>query len=348
MTMRKFDGYLRGVNLGGWLSQCVAYTEEHFNGFITEEDINTISSFGLDHIRVPVDYDVFMKEVEGQDVVNSEGMSHIDDCISWCQKYGLNMILDLHKAKGYMFDTNAVADGDRFFVDETLQEAFYETWEMFAARYGKHKNMLAFELLNEVVNPDYEDNWNKIATKAIGRIRKIVPDIYIIVGGVNYNNVFSVPGINIPIDDKTILNFHCYEPLCFTHQKAYWVEGMPADFDMSYPEPLDVLRKKSEEFSKNHMGAVFNECLEGDGDFFDKLFKAAVDTAKEKNVPLYCGEYGVIDQAPVPDTLRWLQDIHAAFERFGIGRALWNYKNKDFGLMDDHYASIREEMIKAL
>jgi hypothetical protein len=117
---------------------------------------------------------------------------------------------------------------------------------------------------------------------------------------------------------------------------------------MSYPEPLDVLRKKSEEFSKNHMGAVFNECLEGDGDFFDKLFKAAVDTAKEKNVPLYCGEYGVIDQAPVPDTLRWLQDIHAAFERFGIGRALWNYKNKDFGLMDDHYASIREEMIKAL
>ena len=58
--MRKFDGYLRGVNLGGWLSQCVAYTEEHFNGFITEEDIKTIASFGLDHIRVPVDYDVFM------------------------------------------------------------------------------------------------------------------------------------------------------------------------------------------------------------------------------------------------------------------------------------------------
>ena len=40
--MRKFDGYLRGVNLGGWLSQCVAYTEEHFNGFITEEDIKKI------------------------------------------------------------------------------------------------------------------------------------------------------------------------------------------------------------------------------------------------------------------------------------------------------------------
>ena len=126
--MRKFDGYLRGVNLGGWLSQCVAYTEEHFNGFITEEDIKTISSFGLDHIRVPVDYDVFMKEVEGQDVVNSEGMSHIDDCISWCQKYGLNMILDLHKAKGYMFDTNAVADGDRFFVDETLQDKEVQKW----------------------------------------------------------------------------------------------------------------------------------------------------------------------------------------------------------------------------
>ncbi len=346
--MRRFEGYMKGVNLGGWLSQCVAYTEEHFNGFITEEDIKKIASFGLDHVRLPIDYDVFMKEVSGQDVVNEEGLSHIDDCISWCRKYGLNMILDLHKAKGYMFDADEVADSDRFFVDESLQEVFYETWEMLAERYGKNKDMLAFELLNEVVNADYEANWNRIATKAIEKIRKIVPDVYIIVGGVNYNNVFAVPGIKVPMDGRTVINFHCYEPLCFTHQKAYWIKEMPADFEMSYPETLEEMRKKSEEFSKDHMGAVYDKRLEGDGDFFDKMFKVAVDYANEKNVPLYCGEYGVIDRAPVEDSLRWLKDIHAAFERFGIGRALWNYKNKDFGIVDEHYAPIREDMIKEL
>ena len=30
---------------------------------------------------------------------------------------------------------------------------------------------------------------------------------------------------------------------------------------------------------------------------------------------LYCGEYGVINQAPVDSTLNWYQDIHAVFEK---------------------------------
>lgn len=346
--MRKFEGFQKGVNLGGWLSQCVSYDREHFDNFITEEDIKKIRSFGLDHIRVPVDYDVFMKETPEGDIVNKEGISHIDDCIEWCRNNGLNMILDLHKAKGYMFDQKAVEDADLFFKDESLQEIFYETWEMFAERYGKYKDMLAFELLNEVVDPDVEEKWNEIASTAIKRIRRIAPDSYIIMGGVNYNNVFSVPGITVPVDDKTIFNFHCYEPLCFTHQKAYWVDGMTEDFDMNYPEDLEVMRKKSEEFSRDHMGAVYNKCLEEEGPFFEKLFKDAVKYAGEKNVPLYCGEYGVIDRAPVQDTLRWLKDINESFEKHCIGRALWNYKNKDFGLMDEHYSEIREEMIKAL
>lgn len=346
--MRIFEGYQKGINLGGWLSQCVSYDEDHFDNFITEKDIETIASFGLDHIRVPVDYDVFMKETSEMDVVNEEGMSRIDACIGWCQKHGLNMILDLHKAKGYMFDSGAVENADLFFVDEMLQETFYETWEMFAQKYGKYNDMLAFELLNEVVNPDYQDKWNEIATTAIKRIRQYAPNTFIIAGGVNYNNVFAVPGISIPFDDKTVLNFHCYEPLCFTHQKAYWVDGMTDDFEMTYPEDIDVIRRKSEEFSKDHMGAVFNECMDAEGKFFDKMFKSAVEYATEKNVPLYCGEYGVIDQAPLSDTLNWMRDIHASFEKFGIGRALWNYKNKDFGLVDDHYAPIIKEMIEVL
>ena len=48
------------------------------------------------------------------------------------------------------------------------------------------------------------------------------------------------------------------------------------------------------------------------------------------------------------DTLAWLKDIHDSFEKFGIGRALWNYKNKDFGLVDEHYAPIFKDMIQVL
>jgi hypothetical protein len=65
-------------------------------------------------------------------------------------------------------------------------------------------------------------------------------------------------------------------------------------------------------------------------------------------MPLYCGEFGVIDQAPVGDTLRWLTDTVSIFRKYGIGHALWTYKEKDFGLIGDHYQQIRSEMIAIL
>ena len=60
---------------------------------------------------------------------------------------------------------------------------------------------------------------------------------------------------------------------------------------------------------------------------------------------LYCGEFGVIDQAPVEDTLRWFTDVDTVFRQFGIGCAVWTYKEMDFGLMGEHYAPIREQLL---
>ena len=54
--MRTFEGFMHGVNLGGWLSQADETTTEHYETFITEEDIKAIAKMGLDHVRLPVDY----------------------------------------------------------------------------------------------------------------------------------------------------------------------------------------------------------------------------------------------------------------------------------------------------
>ena len=61
--MREFTGFKHGVNLGGWLSQC-DHTKERYDSFVTEKDIETIKSWGLDHVRVPVDYDL-IEEKDG-------------------------------------------------------------------------------------------------------------------------------------------------------------------------------------------------------------------------------------------------------------------------------------------
>ena len=43
--MKRFEGYQKGVNLGGWFSQC-DYTEERYRNFIREEDLAVIRSWG--------------------------------------------------------------------------------------------------------------------------------------------------------------------------------------------------------------------------------------------------------------------------------------------------------------
>ena len=50
--MRRFNGYMHGIDIGGWLSQC-DYSKEHLDNFITEEDIKRIKGWGCDHVRVP-------------------------------------------------------------------------------------------------------------------------------------------------------------------------------------------------------------------------------------------------------------------------------------------------------
>ena len=342
--MRSWEGYKHGVNLGGWLSQC-DHTKENYDGFIVQDDFKQIADWGLDHVRIPIDYDL-IEDKEGNTL--SDGYTYIDNAINWCRANNLNMILDLHKTFGFSFDDGEGEDG--FFEEESYQERFYKLWEMLATRYGKYSDMLAFELLNEITKKEYMDKWNKIADICIKRIRRIAPTIDILVGGYYNNSIEALPSLRQPADEHIIYNFHCYEPLIFTHQGAYWAPGM----DTSFRTSIDTTYGEMTENSKKQLSQVtvgfadFDQSAKFGPEFFDKFFAEAVAVAEERNVPLYCGEYGVIDLAEPKETLVWYKYIHQAFEKYGIGRAAWNYRKKDFGLVDEHLKDVISELLKFL
>ncbi|MBQ6321542.1 MAG: cellulase family glycosylhydrolase, partial [Lachnospiraceae bacterium] len=197
----------------------------------------------------------------------------------------------------------------------------------------------------EVVLSAVYEAWNQVAAETIAAIREITPDAWIVVGGVRYNNVNAVKLLGKPADDRIVYNFHCYEPLVFTHQGAYWVKDMPANFRMTYPDSLENYRKESSRFSEELAGEIYNEAVTGiDAGFFKTIFRPAVEAAEAYDIPLYCGEYGVIDLAGERDVLNWFRDIHEAFEAYGIGRALWNYREKDFGITDSRLDPVRDEL----
>ena len=339
--MKEFRGYKHGINFGGWFSQC-DHSEKRYDNFIKKEDFRRVADWGLDHVRIPVDYELVL---DASLKWREDGFRRIADCIEWCREYKLNMILDLHKTVGFSFDSGENETG--FFDDENYQKLFCDLWKEFALRFGSNDN-LAFELLNEVSDEKYSAKWNEIVRRAVIAIREHAPEIRILVGGYHHNSIAALKDLDDPYDENIVYNFHCYSPLIFTHQGAYWIDKMDRSFRMKFASSYsDYARSTSEQIGRDYLNTFDEEGMMGIA-YFEKEFAQAVEISRERDVPLYCGEYGVIDLAAEDDTLEWLRCINAVFERYGIGRALWSYKEMDFGLVDAHYDRIRKEMIGLL
>lgn len=308
-------GFKKGINFGGWLSQC-DYSEDRLNSFIVESDFKQAADWGFDHVRIPVDYNIFQKEDES---FIEEGFALLDNAFTLCDKYGLKTVLDLHKTAGYSFDELETEEG--FFESEKYQESFYKLWEEFAKRYGSKSDRIIFELLNEVTSEEYLEPWKRIAAECIRRIRVYAPDTYILYGSYHNNGVEEVQYLDAPYDDRVVYNFHCYEPLKFTHQGAYWTSMINRD----------------ERYSFEDMGI--------DETYFEELFSSAIEKAKKHGAELYCGEYGVIDIASPEDTIKWYKTINNVFTKYDIIHCAWTYKEMDFGLSDERLDAVRDELL---
>lgn len=325
--MREFSGYKKGINFGGWISQCSEYTYEHYDTYIKAEDFAKVKEMGYDHIRVPMDYELIQTE-EGEFI--EKGFTYIDFAIENCRKNGLNMVLDLHRAPGYSFDPGHNKTG--LFESEELQERFYGIWLELAKRYGKHADMLTLELLNEVTKQSYQPTWNKMIRHTIELIRTVAPDIRIIVGGYNNNSAEAVRALDEPYDDKIVYTFHFYEPLIFTHQGAYWIATMDTEFRCPFEMTYGEYQEKSEkylcqafsDFTKYNKDDVMGEI------YFEDLIKEAIDVAEERNVPLYCGEFGVIDRVSRDEAQKWYDLFYKFMDKYEIASSIWNYRGLDF------------------
>jgi endoglucanase len=150
-----------GINLGGWISQYPAYDPQHFKTFITAEDIKRIAEWSMDHVRLPVDYPVLEEEGRPGNYKDS-GFEYIESCLEWCQANGLRVVLDLHKAPGFAFDQFNEAS---LFNSPKMQDRFLDLWTAIASRFAaRMEDMLAFELLNEIVLPD-SSPWNQLVKR---------------------------------------------------------------------------------------------------------------------------------------------------------------------------------------
>ena len=328
--------FTSGINLGGWLSQYAEFDHAHFQTFITEADIQQIASWGLDHVRLPVDYPVLESD-EAIGVPLERGYAYIDDCLRWCADAGLALMLDLHEAPGFTFQNALEVEtaGDNvLFTDAATQDRFVGFWQEIVRRFSDAPVPIIFELLNEVTLPE-NGPWNDLVRRTVAAIREISPDAVIMIGGTHNNAVSGLQGL-IEIDDPRIVyTFHTYDPLFFTHQNAPWSAG-PREWGAApqYPGYLEGLG----EFLDAHPehAADHREYVDWhmDREMLATILAPALEFAARTGRELYCGEFGVADWVDPASRRAWLADFLGLLREHGIGFALWSYKAMDFGVVD--------------
>ena len=138
------------------------FFESWLDNFVTEQDVDSIASWGFNSIRLPMHYDLFtlsiqQEPVPGENTWLTKGFEMIDELLSWCEANELYLILDLHAAPGGQGYDAAISDYNSAFPSlwESVENKnkTIALWEQLAIRYSDEPWIAGYDFLNET-------NWN--------------------------------------------------------------------------------------------------------------------------------------------------------------------------------------------
>lgn len=361
--MKKIEGFSRGMGIGGWLTNYKRFNVlpdawrmpitigdmEHFESYITESDVKNIASMGLDHIRLGFDQ-VVVEEVDHPYVYRGEIFAIIRRFVEQCEKYRLNVVLNLHKAIGNYCD---IPEKVTLFDSAELQDRFVALWVEFERRFAD-KPQVMFELLNEVRDID-PNAWNDLAERTIKAIRAINPARRIIVGGTCWNSPDTLDRLRVYDDENVIYTFHTYSPFEFTHQRGV-LQAAPLYYNRAMPWPCDDI-ERYRDYHRLISGRdnVYAEFDRMDIDFIRHELRGAVAFVKaHPDKILWCGEFGTIRHCEVTSRENWMRDVIAVLHENDMPYCVWNYLSTPndgnrFSLVDDDRRQIvSERMLRVI
>jgi len=221
----------------------------------------------------------------------------LDWAVREAQAQDLRVILDLHEYNSLGADpvTNKVK--------------FLAFWRQLSAHCQNAPESVLFEILNEPSRKLTPALWNEYLAEALAIIRKQNPTRAVIVGPGFWNSLDHLAELELPAADRhLIVTIHYYTPMDFTHQGAAWAQRKDK-------LGVDWLGTEKE------LGVIQSD--------FDK----AASWAKQHDRPLFLGEFGAYDKAPMESRVRYLASVARAAEQRGWSWAYWQF-DSDFILYD--------------
>ena len=306
----------RGTNIAHWLSQSQRRGQERAT-FFTKTDVDFIDSAGFDHFRLPVDEEQLWDSAGNR---HADAFVLLDSALSWAKQDGLRVVLDLHILRSHYFN----AAEKPLWKEPAAQDKFIQLWKDLSSAVQKYPNgMLAYEFMNEPV-ADSAEQWNVLLARVADSIRSWEPERVLVIGSNRWQSANTFDQLRVPANDKNIiLSFHFYEPFHLTHYQASWTRLKDFKGQVQYPGQIVVNGREEEE------KMIYNK------DTLEKMMAKTIHLADSLNLPLYCGEFGVIDGSPRDSKLNWYRDLVEIFDKHNIGYANWNFKSGSFGIVDE-------------
>lgn len=298
---------VRGVNLGNALE---APHEGDWGVTLEESFFREIAEAGFDTVRIPVRWSGHA-EAAVPYTIEPAFMDRVDWAIEQALQQGLTVVVNMH----HYDDLATDPAGHR--------ERFIGLWQQIAEHYRGQPSRLIFEPLNEPHTALTSSVWNDLFPEVLRTIRQTNPKRLVVVGPTRWNSVDALGELELPDDPYLIVTFHYYMPFEFTHQGAEWVSGadlwMGATWDGSEVEQA-ILRSDLDR---------------------------AVAWAKEHNRPMWLGEFGSYQKAPLDSRLRWMAFVASEAEARGMGWCYWEFC-AGFGLYDLETRAWKRPLLEAL
>ncbi len=345
-SAERFAGFRRGMGIGGWLTNYKRFNVlpdewklpltigdfEHFDRYITGEDVARIASFGMDHIRLGFDQIVVE---EGPYRYRERIFRLIENFVGECGRRNLNVVLNLHKAIGNYCD---IREDVSLMDDEELRNRFVALWLEFERRFHDRPDV-AFELMNEVrdVKPEL---WNSLAERTIGELRSLNPSRKIIVGGTCWNSPRALKDLPLFDDENVIYTFHTYAPFEFTHQRGV-LQAAPLFYNREMEYPGDIVKYRQFRETVGREIGDYADLERMDREYLRRELSPAFEFVQSHpDRILWCGEFGTIRHCRLVYRENWMNDVISLLLEHGIPYCVWNYLSTPndgnrFSLVDD-------------
>ena len=271
------------------------FFDRFIRSFITEKDFAFLKECGVNVVRVPFNYRLFIDDQNPYEY-KEEGMIYLNYLLDLCDKYQIYLMADLHTAPGgqnpdWHADNNTGIP--QFWHYKIFRDQIVKLWGYIAGHCREREYLLGYDVINEPYLIDAPDVLHDFYKDVTASIRKEDPNHIIFLEGDFFAMKFDC--IREITDENTALTFHYYPTV--------WE---PELFEPSY--------------NKEARCAKFREILNGIASIREQFGR-----------PVLCGEAGYdIDKNNVEHTWELIEETLRMFNESEISWTLWCYKDAQF------------------